>query len=228
MQPDPKPADLTLRANVATRTTSHHFDEHLPLRPALGIPVSAALLYPHDQGCGFTGGRLKATSVLPTCSRFKEKGTYNHSGSLTFLHQVHSVLRSCQRLAERRNIMDIRVGSSPSASYPDTAPFVGTTWTNKTADATKGLTASELSLPASADRASFPRTLLVKEKTRASPPLVHAVRDDPSTMVQQCAAVVRRKVSTICEVGISGQDRSDLSRLLLELSLPMGAPPGRE
>ena len=120
--------------------------------------------------------------------------------------------------------MDLWVGSSPSASLPDTAPFVGTTWTNKTADATKALWASELSLPASADWASFARTLLVKKGTRASPPLVPAVLDHPSTMVQQCAAVVRREVSAIFGVGISDQDRSDLSRLLIELSLSLGAP----
>jgi len=124
--------------------------------------------------------------------------------------------------------MDLRVGSSPSASLPDTAPFAGTTGTNKTADATKALWASELSLPASADWASFARTLHVKKGTRASPPLVPAVLDHPSTMVEQCAAVVRREVSTICGVGFSEQDCSDLSRLLLELSLSLGAPPVRD
>ena len=102
-QPDPKPAGLTLCANIATITTSHHFDERLPLRPALGFPVSAALLPSHDQGLGFTVGRLTATSVLPKCSRFSERGTYNHSWSPTFIHQVHPVLRSCRCLAERMN-----------------------------------------------------------------------------------------------------------------------------
>jgi hypothetical protein len=71
-------------------------------------------------------------------------------------------------------------------------------------------------VPVSADWASFARTLLVKNRIRASPPLVPAVLDHPSTTVQQRAKVVRRKVSTICGVGISDQDRSDLPRLLLE------------
>ena len=47
---------------------------------------------------------------------------------------------------------------------------VASTWTYKTADATKALWASELSLPASANWASFARTLLVEKGTRASPP----------------------------------------------------------
>ena len=47
-------------------------------------------------------------------------------------------------------------------------------------------------------------------------------------MVQQCAAVVRREVSSIRGVGIFDQDRSDLSRLLLEFLLSMGAPPVRD
>ena len=43
-----------------TCTTSHHFDERFPLRPALGFPASAALPPPHDQGYGFKGGRLNS------------------------------------------------------------------------------------------------------------------------------------------------------------------------
>ena len=46
--------------------------------------------------------------------------------------------------------------------------------------------------------------------------------------MQQRTEVVRRKVSTICGVGISDQERCDLPRLLLELSLSLGVPGVRD
>jgi hypothetical protein len=149
-----------------------------------------------------------------------QAGRARHRSLLDHVNSLHVnwLLRVQQYVA-------LRFGG---ASLPDTAPFVGTTWTNKTADATKALWAAELCLPASADWASFARTLLVKKGPRTSPPLIPSVRDDPSTLVQECAAVVRREVASLSGVGISDHDRSDLSRLFLELSLSLGAPAVRD
>jgi len=161
-------------------------------------------------------------SFLSVCwSRWQAARARHHSlqDHVTSLH-VNWLLRVQQYVA-------LRLGG---ASLPDTAPFIGTTWTNKTADAIKALWAQQLGLPASADWASFARTL-INNGFRTSPPHISAVRAEVSAPGRVFAVAIRRDVASLSSVisqqdrsGISEQDRSDLSRLLLELSLSLGAP----